>query len=302
MKFPSPSFNRCRVIPVKIRTWSKMATFHINGTAIYYEDTGRDAPPIVFSHGLFWNTELFAPQIAVLKDRFRCIAYDHRGQGKSADGNGRAIAIETLTNDAATFIEGMGLGRVHFCGLSLGGMVGMRLAIARPDLIKSIVLLSTSADPAPSKFKYKAMNVIARFFGNAAVANAVMPALYGKTALSDPARAAERIAWRRQLVGNRSTIWRAVNGVLERKSIHAELRKITAPTLVVVGDEDVATVPARAERIARAINGAKLVIIPRAGHCLTWEEPAAITDTIATFLEEQEARSSPMAHFRTGAH
>src|SRR3984957_11501192 len=120
-----------------------MATFDVNGTAIYYEDTGGDAPPIVFSHGLLWNTGLFAPQIAVLKDRFRCIAYDHRGQGRSADGHGRAIAIDTLTSDAATLIEGMELGRVHFCGLSLGGMIAMRLAIVRPDLIKSIILLST---------------------------------------------------------------------------------------------------------------------------------------------------------------
>jgi 3-oxoadipate enol-lactonase len=237
---------------------------------------------------------LFAPQIAALKDRFRCIAYDHRGQGKSADGTGRAIGIDTLTNDAETLIEGLALGCVHFCGLSLGGIVGMRLAIARPDLIKSIILLSTTADPEPAKLKYKVMNVIARLFGNDAVAKAVMPVLYGKTALSDPARAAERIAWRRQLVGNRSTIWRAVNGVLERKSIHAELGKITAPTLVVVGDEDVAAVPARAERVARAISGAKLVIIPHAGHGLTWEQPAAVTNTIAAFLEGQEERSIQM--------
>jgi 3-oxoadipate enol-lactonase len=271
-----------------------MATFQVNGTAIYYEDTGGQAPPIVFSHGLLWNSELFASQIAVLKDRFRCIAYDHRGQGKSADGTGRAIGIDILTNDAATLIEGLGLGRVHFCGLSLGGIVGMRLAIARPDLIKSLILLSATADPEPSKLKYKAMNVIARFFGNGAVAKGVMLVLYGKTALSDPARAAERIAWRRQLVSNRSTIWRAVNGVLERKSIHAELGKITAPTLVVVGDEDVAAVPARSERIARAISGAKLVIIPRAGHGLTWEQPAAVTDTIAAFLAGQEGRSIQM--------
>jgi 3-oxoadipate enol-lactonase len=268
-----------------------MATIHVNGTTLYYEDTGGDSPPIVFSHGLLWNTNLFASQIAVLKDRFRCVPYDHRGQGKSADGTGRAIDLDTLTRDAAALIEGLGLGPVHFCGLSLGGIVGMRLAIARPDLIRSLILLSTTADPEPSKLKYKVMNVIARLFGNDAVAKAVMPVLYGKTALSDPARAAERIAWRRQLVGNRSTIWRAVNGVLERKSIHTELGKITAPTLVVVGDEDVAAVPSRAERIARAINGAKLVIIPHAGHGLTWEQPTAVTDTIAAFLDEQERRS-----------
>jgi 3-oxoadipate enol-lactonase len=268
-----------------------VATLRVNGTVIYYEDTGRNASPIVFSHGLLWNSELFAPQIASLRDRFRCIAYDHRGQGKSADGTGRAIGIDTLTDDAVAIVEGLGLGSVHFCGLSLGSIVGMRLAIARPDLIRSIILLSATADPEPSKLKYRAMNVVARFFGNGAVANAVMPVLYGKTALSDPTRAGERAAWRTQLVSNRPTIWRAVNGVLERKSIHPELGKITAPTLVVVGDEDVATAPSRAERIARAINGAKLVIIPHAGHGLTLEQPTAVTDTIAAFLDEQERRT-----------
>jgi len=154
-----------------------MATIHVNGTTLYYEDTGGDSPPIVFSHGLLWNTNLFASQIAVLKDRFRCVPYDHRGQGKSADGTGRAIDLDTLTRDAAALIEGLGLGPVHFCGLSLGGIVGMRLAIARPDLIRSLILLSTTADPEPSKLKYKVMNVIARLFGIGSVANAVMPAL-----------------------------------------------------------------------------------------------------------------------------
>jgi 3-oxoadipate enol-lactonase len=273
-----------------------MATIHINGTALYYEDTGSDGPPIVFSHGLLWDTSLFASQIAVLKDRFRCIAYDHRGQGKSADGTGRAIELDTLTQDAAALIEGLKLGRAHFCGHSLGGIVGMRLAIARPDLVRSLVLLSTTADPEPFKLKYKTMNVIARLFGAGSVANSVMPALYGRSTLSDPTRFLERMAWKQRLVSNRRTIWRAVNGVLERKSIHAELRKIAAPTLVAVGDEDVATVPARAESIAAAIGGAKLVIIPRAGHGLTLEAPAAVTDLIAAFLEEQEARSVGVAN------
>jgi pimeloyl-ACP methyl ester carboxylesterase len=273
-----------------------MATIHINGTALYYEDTGSDGPPIVFSHGLLWDTSLFASQIAVLKDRFRCIAYDHRGQGKSADGTGRAIELDTLTQDAAALIEGLKLGRAHFCGHSLGGIVGMRLAIARPDLVRSLVLLSTTADAEPFKLKYKTMNVIARLFGAGSVANSVMPALYGRSTLSDPTRFLERMAWKQRLVSNRRTIWRAVNGVLERKSIQAELRKIAAPTLVAVGDEDVATVPARAERIAAAIGGAKLVIIPCAGHGLTLEAPGAVTDLIAAFLEEQEARSVGVAN------
>ena len=100
------------------------------------------------------------------------------------------------------------------------------------------------------------------------------------------------MAWKQQLLHNRPTIWRAVNGVIERKSIHAELRKIEASTLVAVGDQDVATVPAQAASIAAAIDGAKLVIIPGAGHGLTLEAPAAVTDVIAAFLEMQEAISS----------
>ncbi len=272
-----------------------MATIRVNGTSLYYEDTGGSGPTIVFSHALLWNTALFAPQIAFLKNRYRCIAYDHRGQGKSADADGRAIAMDTVVDDAAALIEALASGPVHFCGLSLGGIVGMRLAVQRPDLIRSLVLLDTTADPEPSKFKYKALNLIARQFGLGPVAKAVMPALYGKTSLSDPNRAADRLAWQHELVANRRSIWRAVNGVLERKSIFGDLRKIAAPTLVAVGEEDVATVPAQAAGIASAINGAKFVVIPAAGHCSSVEQPDAVTALIAEFLDEQDAISHSAA-------
>jgi 3-oxoadipate enol-lactonase len=266
-----------------------MATIRVNGTSLYYEDTGGNDPPIVFSHALLWNTALFAAQIAALKNRYRCIAYDHRGQGKSADGTGRAIDMDTMVADAAALIEALAPGPVHFCGLSLGGIVGMRLAISRPDLIRSLVLLDTTADPEPSKLKYKMLNFIARHFGMGLVAKAIMSALYGKTVLADPARVADRLAWQKQLADNRRSIWRAVNGVLERKSIVAELNKIAVPTLVAVGDEDVATVPAQAERIAQAIGGAKLVLIPKAGHCASVEQPDTVTAAIGAFLDNQEA-------------
>lgn len=268
-----------------------MPMIRVNGTSLYYQDTGGSGDPIVFSHGLLWNTTLFAPQIAALKDRYRCIAYDHRGQGRSADDAGRAIDMDTVTEDAAALIEALGVGPVHFVGLSLGGIVAMRLAISRPKIIRSLVLLDTTADPEPSKLKYKALNLIARYFGLGPVVKAIMPALYGRTALKDPARAAERLEWQQQLAANRRSIWRAANGVLERKSIYEDLGKITAPTLVAVGEEDVATPLALAERIARAIDGAKLVTIPKAGHGSTLEQPEAVTATIAAFLDAQEVGS-----------
>jgi pimeloyl-ACP methyl ester carboxylesterase len=267
-----------------------MPMIRANGTALYYEDTGGSGAPVVFSHGLLWNSALFAPQIAVLKDRYRCVAYDHRGQGRSADDIGRAISMETVTEDAVALIEKLGLGPVHFCGLSLGGIVGMRLAVGRPDLIRSLVLLDTTADEEPYKLKYKAMTAVARLFGVRFVARAVMPALYGKTALNDPGRADERAEWMQQLVMNRSSIWRAANGVLERKSIYGELGKIVAPALVMAGDEDVSTPKALADRIVGAIPRAKLMVIPGAGHGSTLEQPAIVTAAIGAFLDAQSER------------
>jgi pimeloyl-ACP methyl ester carboxylesterase len=87
------------------------------------------------------------------------------------------------------------------------------------------------------------------------------------------------------LRSNRRSLWRAVNGVIERPSIYHELSRITAPTLVIVGEEDTVTVPAKAERIAAAIAGAKLVRIPRAGHIVTLEHPQAVTQAIGGFLD-----------------
>jgi 3-oxoadipate enol-lactonase len=267
-----------------------MPMIRANGTAIYYEDTGGSGTPIVFSHGLLWSTRLFAPQVGELKKRYRCIAYDHRGQGRSADDDADAISVVTFTDDAAALIDALNLGPVHFCGLSLGGIVGMRLALSRPSLIRSLVLLDTTAEGEPSKLKYKVLNLVVRLFGvKAAVATAIMPALHGKTALADPARAGDRHDWQDMLMANRNSIWRAVNGVLARKSMIADLGEISAPTLVAVGEEDVGTPLPMSERIAQAIPGAKLLVIPRAGHCSTLEEPEAVTSAIAGFVNSVEA-------------
>jgi pimeloyl-ACP methyl ester carboxylesterase len=268
----------------------QMAAALVNGTSIYYEDTGGTGSPILFSHGLLWDSTLFAPQIAVLKERYRCVCYDHRGQGRSADGAGPAIDMDTLALDAAALIETLGLGPVHFCGLSMGGFVGMRLAINRPALIRSLVLLETSADPEPlvSKLKYRALIVVARCFSLKMVAGSVMGIMFGQTVLRDPSRSEEVLAWRQHLMSNRRSIWRAVNGVIVREGVFDRLGRIVAPTLVVVGEEDVATVPAKGERIARAIRGAKLVRIPHAGHSASVEEPDAVTAAIGQFIGELE--------------
>lgn len=264
-----------------------MATLKVNGTELYYEDTGPGSTgeTIVFSHGLLWSTELFAPQIAALRARYRCIAWDHRGQGKSASDHREHIGMELVWKDATALLEALATGPVHFCGLSMGGFVALRMAARRPELVRSLILIETASDPEPLENvpKYRLLTRVVKLLGPRVVKARVLPIMLGKTILTERSRHAdvERFG---AIMTRRRDIWRAVNGVIDRASVHDELARITAPTVIVVGDEDVATPRARAEKMAGAIRGANVVGIPRAGHSATVEEPAAVTAAIEAFL------------------
>jgi 3-oxoadipate enol-lactonase len=263
-----------------------MPTLRVNGVELYYEDTGGNAPPIVFAHGLLWSGRMFDAQVAALRARYRCVTFDFRGQGRSAvtrDG----YDMDTLSQDTAALIEGLGLAPCHFAGLSMGGFIGMRLAARRPELLRSLILLETAADAEPpaNVRRYRQFLIVERLLGPGVVAGRVMPILFGHTFLHDPARARERATWQRRLAANdRIGGQRATIGVIERRPIEDELGQITLPTLVIEGDEDIAVPPARAKRTAERIAGARLVMIPHAGHTCSVEEPTAVTAAIEDFL------------------
>lgn len=274
-----------------------MPTLRVNGATLHYEDTGGGPETIVFAHGLLWDGRMFDAQVAALKGRYRCITFDFRGQGRSevtADG----YDMETLSDDAAALILALGAAPCHFVGLSMGGFVGMRLAARKPHLIRSLTLMETSADPEPFKLKYRLLGGVVRVFGKAGfrmVMPRVMRIMFGRKFLEDPAREAERQMWReRGMANDPAGILRALNGVIDRLPVHDELGRIAVPTLVMVGDQDVATVPAKAQRIHAAIPGSTLVVIPGAGHTASAEEPAFVTAALEDFL----AKVAPAASVR----
>src|SRR3954465_3125729 len=176
-----------------------MAMLEINGTSLFYEDTGpgSTAETLVFSHGLLWGTELFAPQLAALRSRYRCIAWDHRGQGRSAADHRACIGMELGWQDAVHLIEALVAGPVHFCGLSMGGFVAMRMAARRPDLVRSLILLETSADPEPTENigRYRMLARVVRLLGPRIIKNQVAPIMLGKTLIGDKARRADLAAF-----------------------------------------------------------------------------------------------------------
>ena len=260
----------------------------VNGVKLHYTDTGSGPETIVFSHGLLMSGKMFDAQVAHFSDRYRCITFDHRGQGQSEvaqDG----YDMDSVARDAEALIEALDLGPVHFAGLSMGGFVGMRLALWRPELLKSLILLETSADPEPEENqpKYRMLNFVARWFGLRVVVGQVMPIMFGQSFLNDPARAGERKLWRDRICGNdRKGIVRAVQGVIDRDGVFDDLGRIDTPTLILVGEEDVATVPLKSERICAAINGARMQVMPRAGHSATIEEPDEVNARVEAFLGE----------------
>lgn len=264
-----------------------MATMQVNGTELYYEDTGPGSTgeTIAFSHGLLWSTELFAAQIEALRGRYRCIAWDHRGQGKSAADHRETIGIELVWQDAVMLLEALGVGPVHFCGLSMGGFVAMRMAARRPDLVRSLLLLETSSEQEPVENigRYRLLTRVVKLLGQWPVKNQVGKIMLGKTILTERTRHSdvERFVG---IMSRRRDAWRAVNGVIDRAGIHDELSRITAPTVILVGDEDIATPRSKADKIASAIAHAKVVTIPRAGHSSPVEEPALVTAALESFL------------------
>ena len=263
-----------------------MPKIQINGANLHYTDEGTGAEAILFAHSLLWSGQMFEAQINALKDRYRCITFDFRGHGQSEitqDG----YDMDALYRDTAALIEALGCAPCHFVGLSLGGFIGMRLAARRPELLRSLILLGTSVDPEPAENvpRYSRLNFVARWFGLRFVATPVMQIMFGQTFLTDPNRVAQREEWKKRLIANnRIGITRAVRGVMDRQGVYDEISKITTPTLIMVGEEDVATVPAKAERIRERIVGSRLVKIPRAGHSSTIEEPEAVNTAIKAFI------------------
>lgn len=273
-----------------------MAVIQVNGAEVFVEDTGRpagvpDAATIVFGHGLLFSGEMFAAQVERLRSRYRCVTIDWRGQGRSPAA-AHGYDMDTLTDDAVAVIGGLGAGPVHYVGLSMGGFVGMRLGARHGHLLRSLTLLDTSAGPEdPDKVsKYRLLAKVYRVVGMGPVRSQVLPIMFGPTFLADPSGRPAIDAFLARLGQvDRAGMKKAIYGVADRDAVTDLLPTITTPTLVVVGADDVATPVVKSETIAAGIAGARLEIVPDAGHSSTIEQPGTLSDLIERFVSENSA-------------
>ncbi|WP_040695611.1 alpha/beta fold hydrolase [Nocardia vinacea] len=268
-----------------------MPTITIDGAPIAYTDTGApagrpEAATVMFGHGLLFGGWMFQPQIEVLREHYRCITIDWRGQGASP-ATTRGYDMDTLTGDAAAVIRRLEVAPVHWVGLSMGGFIGQRIAARHGALLRTLTLLDSSAEPEDSNKigEYKRLALALRLFGARPILGKIEPHLFGPSFLANPANRPAIDKWAARLGRcDRAAVRKAVLGVADRASVEHEITAITMPTLVVVGADDTATPPARSERIAELIPAARLHTIADCGHTSSLEQPTAITVLLRDFL------------------
>jgi 3-oxoadipate enol-lactonase len=245
---------------------------------LHFEDEGpRDAPVLVLSGSLGSTLEMWRPQVAPLSERFRLILVDHRGHGRSPVPPG-PYRIADMGDDVLALLDRLGLSQVAWCGLSLGGMVGMHLASAAPQRISSLTLCCTTAHfPDNTVWKQRIADV--RAGGTAPIADGVVARWFTPDwAAAHPdvvAEASEMVA------GTSDAGYLACCQALEVWDHRDQLGSITAPTLVIAGAADQSTpVEPHARTLAEGIPGARLEVLD-AAHLATIEAADAATALIA---------------------
>ncbi|WP_432087908.1 alpha/beta fold hydrolase [Streptomyces sp. bgisy095] len=277
-----------------------MPHFTAGGVTLAHTDTGTpanrpDAPTVLFGHGLMFGGWMFRPQIAALRDTHRCVTLDWRGQGLSPyarDG----YDMDTLTEDVLRLMDHLDTGPVHYVGLSMGGFVGMRLAARHPRRLRSLSLLSTTADGLRPRRagQFRLFAATHRLTGFRPVRRRAAALAFGASFLRSPRSGPVLTEWEQRVRrGSRAGLARAARAVADHPPVADELHRITAPTLVLVGVEDVSTPPSDAEAIAARIGGARLTPVDAAGHTPTLEQPGAVNAALREFLAEAEERPPP---------
>ncbi len=263
-----------------------MPDIDINGARLHYEIDGSGTETILFCHGLLFSSRMFDEQVDALKDRYRCVRFDFRGQGES-EVTDSGYDMDSLAADAVSLIEKLELGPVHLVGFSMGGFVGQRVALKRPELLRSLTLINTSAERESGRKRprYLLLNVIARLFGLKVVVKRIMPILFSRRFIDSPELAEHRNRWTDYLIANHRTgVTRAVRGVIDREAVIDRIEQIRAPTLIITSDKDAATPRIKSQRMHSAIRGSRLTTIENAGHMTPAERPERVNEVLISFL------------------
>ena len=254
-----------------------------NGIEVNYELHGKEgAPWLVLSHSLACSVRMWEPQIAAFKDRYRILAYDTRGHGAS-EAPGGPYSLEMLADDLFFLLKELKIARTHYCGLSLGGMIGQIFALKYPGVFASLTLADTTSRYPENAAPLWAERI--KTAGTKGMAPLAQPTL--ERWFTEPFRKANAgavDAIRKLILATPVAGYVGCSHAIPKINVTARLKEIKCPVLVIVGEQDPGTPVAMAREIHDNAPGSRLVVLPQAAHLANLEQPEGFNRALGDFL------------------
>ena len=263
-----------------------MGTYVELGAVKTWYDEAGEGEPLVLLHGGIVTNETWGPQLAELPAHFHVFAPERRGHGHTPDVEG-PLHYATMADDTIAFLEKVVKEPAHLVGWSDGGIIGLIVVIKRPDLVKKLVAISANSDleGVPKELRDGLVSTPAD-----ADDMAMMRQLYEAVSPDGPEH------W--------SVVYdKFIEMAASEPDIPLEeVARISVPTLVAAGDDDIVTLE-HSVSIYRAVPGAELAVVPGTSHCLTMEKPEIVNKLIIDFLSNEPVpEMMPIRRAPAGAH
>jgi len=254
----------------------------VNGTTLHYRFDGPEQGPVVMlSNALASDLTMWEFQVpALIEAGYRVLRYDSRGHGHSAVPDG-PYSIELLTADAVGLMDGLGLEKIHFCGLSKGGMIGQMLGTQYGDRLISLTVSSTAAFMAPKEIWDERIETV-RKGGMTVVVDATIDRWFTKAGQIHLASSVEKV--RRAILNTSVKGFCACCAAIRDMDQRETIRTVLTPTLVMVGEQDSGTPVSAAEYIHQGITSSSLTIISNAAHFVHMEQSSMFNHALLEFI------------------
>jgi 3-oxoadipate enol-lactonase len=260
------------------------------GAKIYWDERGQGAPVLLIM-GLGLPSDMWHRTRPLLEARYRTITLDNRGAGRSDVPSG-PYSLATMASDAAAVLDAAGVSGAHVFGVSMGGMIAQEFAVQYPSRVRSLILGCTApggphavrAEPAALQMLTSRATMTDEEFSDA-----VLPFIHD--AHTPRERIEEDLVIRRRWNPSVKGYLAQLQGIMAWE-VYSRLQQVTAPTLAVHGETDRLVPPGNSRVIAGRIPNAKLVMIPRAGHIFTTDQPEPSHRAILDFLAAHDGASS----------
>jgi 3-oxoadipate enol-lactonase len=247
-------------------------------------------PPLVFMHALGWDHRQWLHEIARYRDRYRVIAADTRGHGASTQSAG-PYTLRGFADDWQSMLDGLGVTSACLVGFSLGGMIAQYMAIDHPERVAALVLVSTVCRfDSGVRRAMEDRIAINQELGAQAAAEAVAKSLFTEEFRQSEAAFLNKFyAWR--VAQSQQCIVDSIRATFGLDTCE-RLSRLKMPSMVIVGDQDVATPPSAVKDLTRHLTHVHIEVVEGAGHMLTIERPKEFVRILDGFL----ARHYPSTH------